>query len=85
LTGNKTKIAINGRNRIPDGLNGTTLTEVKNVANMSYTRQLRDFADYAGQNGLVYELYVRPTTKLSGPLLEAIENGTIILKHIPGI
>ena len=85
ITGNKTKILINGRGRIPDGLTGTTLTEIKNVANLSYLRQLRDFADFATQSGRVFELYVRPSTTLSGPLMDAIRRGDIILKFIPGI
>jgi len=87
FTGNKTRILINGRNRIPDGFDelGRTLSEVKNVNRLSYTRQLRDYADYARQNGFTFELFVRPDTRLSGPLLEAIRNGDIILRHIPGI
>jgi hypothetical protein len=88
LTGDKTKILINGRNRIPDGLTGTTLTEVKNVANLSYTRQLRDFADYARANNLSFELFVPQNTArfgLSGPLRDAIKRGDIVLKTIPGM
>ncbi len=85
LTGNKTKITINGRNSVPDGLTATTLTEVKNVANLSYTQQLRDFSDFAQQHDLVYVLYVRKNTTLTGPLQEAIRNGDIILKIIPGL
>ncbi len=84
LTGNKTKIAINGRNRIPDALADDLLIEVENVKDLSCSRQLRDFADYASQNGLTYELFVRPDTKLTGPLLEAIRDGDIVLKYIPG-
>lgn len=75
---------INGRNRIPDGITSTTLSEVKNVKALSYTRQLRDFADIAKQQGLRYDLYVRPSTKLSGPLMKAVEKGTINLRFIPG-
>jgi hypothetical protein len=87
ITGNKTKIFVNGRWRIPDGLSDDVLTEVKNVANLSYSRQLRDFADFAKANAKVFELYVRPNggTTLSGPLLDAIRNGDIILKFIPGL
>lgn len=82
--GKKQKFSINGRNRIPDGVTSTTLSEVKNVKSLSYTKQLRDFADIAKQQGLKYDLYVRPSTKLSGPLSQAIENGVINLKFIPG-
>ena len=79
----KTPISINGRTRIPDGLTPTTLSEVKNVASQSYTQQLRDFAAYAQQSGRTFDLYVRPNTRLSGPLQDAIRNGTINLKFIP--
>jgi hypothetical protein len=56
---------------------------------MSYTQQLRDFATYASQNGLRFDLWVRPTTQMSagtqmsGPLVEAIEAGVINLRFIP--
>ena len=79
----KTPISINGRTRIPDGLTPGTLSEVKNVASQSYTQQLRDFAAYAQQTGRSFDLYVRPNTRLSGPLQDAIANGTINLKFIP--
>jgi RHS repeat-associated protein len=82
--GKKKKFTINGRDRIPDGVTNTTLSEIKNVKSLSYTKQLRDFADIAQQQGLQYDLYVRPSTKLSGPLLQAVQNGTINLKFIPG-
>ena len=82
ISGNKYKIKINGRSRIPDGLTEKTLTEVKNVKSLSYTRQLRDFADYAKREGLNFELVVRQTTKLSGPLNNAILNGEIILRYL---
>lgn len=82
--GGKVKIPINGRSRIPDGLTNSVLTEIKNVKTLSYTRQLRDFADYAKAKGLDYHLYVRKSTELSGPLKEAIEGGAIELRFIPG-
>ena len=75
--GDKVKIRINGRNRIPDGLTGNVLSEVKNVDSLSYTQQLRDFADFAQQTGKRFDLYVRPNTKLSGPLQQAFNSGVI--------
>ena len=81
--GPKVQMRVNGCTRIPDGLPATTLSEVKNVSSLSYTQQLRDFADHAGKNGLTFDLYVRPTTQLSGPLQDAIRQGTINLKFIP--
>jgi RHS repeat-associated protein len=86
INGAKTKIPIPGttRNRIPDRLTPTTLSEVKNVASLSYTKQLRDFATYARHHNLIFELWVRSTTRLSGPLQEAIRRGEIVLRIIPG-
>jgi RHS repeat-associated protein len=69
--------------RIPDGLTDNTLSEVKNVAKQRYTKQLQDFAAYAKQSGRTFELYVRPTTRLSPALQEQIRSGNIILKFLP--
>lgn len=79
----KTPILVGWRIRIPDGLTGSVLTEVKDVASLSYTRQLRDFAEYAGANGLRFDLWVRRSTQLSGPLLDAKEAGIINVRYIP--
>lgn len=86
ITGPKVSIEIpgSGRIRIPDALTESTLTEVKNVGSLSYTRQLRDFTTYSQANGLDLQLYVRPSTQLSGPLQQAITNGQIKLNFIPG-
>ncbi len=81
--GDKAPIEVAGRGRIPDGLTSTTISEVKNVQSLSYTQQLRDFATYAGETGLRFDLYVRPSTVLSGPLAEAIAEGTIRIRYIP--
>jgi hypothetical protein len=64
----KTAIEIFGRTRIPDGLTATAVSEVKNVGSLSYTRQLRDVAQYARVTGRRFDLYVRPGAELSGPL-----------------
>jgi RHS repeat-associated protein len=71
--------------RIPDILNHEAgiIGEVKNVATLPYTNQLRDFAAYAGQQGYQFQLFVRPTTILSGPLQMEIENGAIMLQFLP--
>lgn len=81
--GPKVSIGVAGRVRIPDGLTSTVLTEVKNVGSLSYTQQLRDFAAHAGANGLRFDLWVRPTTRLSGPLAEEVAKGAINLRFIP--
>lgn len=82
--GDKTPIGVNGRGRVPDGLTPTTLSEVKNVGSLSYTKQLRDYVDYAArQPGMSVDLYVRRSTTLSGPLADAIAAGKITRKYIP--
>jgi RHS repeat-associated protein len=71
--------------RVPDILNHSArvIGDVKNVGSLSYTSQLRDFAAYASRNGYTYELWVRPTTQLSGPLQQAVANGEIVLRFLP--
>ena len=80
--GPKVAIDVAGRTRIPDGLTSTVLS-VKNVSSLSYTQQLRDFAAHASANGLRFDLWVRPTTQLSGPLAQEVANGAINLRYIP--
>lgn len=80
--GPKVKIAINGRARIPDGLTSSTLSEVKNVGYLSFTQQLRDFADFSQSTGRSFDLFTRPQTTISRPLQEAIDQGFINRKYI---
>ena len=68
--------------RIPDGLSSTTLSEVKNVRRLSYTSQLRDFSAFAKEANLSFDLYVRPDTRMTIPLQEAIGRGDINLRTI---
>ncbi len=70
--------------RIPDQLlhEQKIISEVKNVNYQSYTNQLKDFASYAKDKGYTFELYVRPDTRLSGPLQEAVAKGEIVLCFI---
>lgn len=65
---------INGRKRIFDGLNTDAVSEVKNVGRQWFSRQLRDYADYAKANGLRLDIYVRQGTRLSGSLKRAWED-----------
>jgi hypothetical protein len=81
--GPASRITVNGVTRIPDGLTSTVLSEVKNVGSLSWTQQLRDFATYASQNGLRFDLYVRPGARLSGPLLDAEARGLVNILEIP--
>ena len=57
------------------------LGEVKNVKSLSYTRQLRDFAAYAEQQELRFELTVRQGTQLSCPLQREVDAGKIVLER----
>jgi hypothetical protein len=68
--------------RIPDELNSSVLGEVKNVSNLSFTNQLQDFSGYAQQEQLQFNLYVRGSTTLSGPLQAAVDSGDINLLRI---
>ncbi len=71
--------------RVPDVLNHSArvIGEVKNVGSLSYTSQLRDFVSYASSNGYRFELWVRPTTQLSGPLQQAVSSGDVVLRFLP--
>ena len=58
-----------------------------NVETLSYTRQLRDYSEYAHANGLRFDLYTRPITqpssRLTGPLQDAIDKGLVNRLDIP--
>jgi len=64
--------------RVPDELTHVTLREIKNVAHLSNTAQLRDFLAYAQREGLTFILQTRPNTTFSGPLQELIDQGFIV-------
>jgi RHS repeat-associated protein len=49
--GPKVPIRVAGRDRIPDGLTTSRVSEVKNVGSLSYSSQLRDYVSYAQQTG----------------------------------
>ncbi len=80
----KTKIEVNERTRIPDGLTDTVLSEVKNTKKQSYTQQLKDFADFTQQTDRRFDLYMRGDVIVSKQLLDAIKKGTINAIPIPG-
>jgi Restriction endonuclease fold toxin 7 len=70
--------------RIPDALTATTLTEVKNVATLSYTHQIDDFLQYAQSQGMTFNLVVRSNTTLSGPLQSLVASGEInLIRMLP--
>lgn len=86
LFGPKVGIRIPGANnlRFPDNLTTTALTEVKNVASQGLTKQLRDYITVSQSTGRTFDLYVRPSTRLTSNLEAAILRGDINLKYIPG-
>ena len=83
ISKNTHKIMMNGRARIPDGFDQNMwVQEVKNVKSLSYTSQLRDYFGFANSNGLKMELYIRPSTNLSGPLQSAIKEMGVIVRYL---
>jgi hypothetical protein len=88
ITGPKEGFTMpSGVTRFPDAFDKDTnvLDEVKNVQSLSYTQQLRDYAAFTQQNGGTFNLYVRPSTRMSGPLWDAINSKQIIINYIPGV
>jgi len=86
ITKNTTRIdSLSGAKnyRVPDGLDATTLTEVNNVAKLDFTTQLQDYLHYSLMTGRKFVLKVRPTTKISKPLQDAIDAGFIKLEYLP--
>jgi hypothetical protein len=62
---------------------GSAIHEVKNVARLAYTQQLRSFAAFARTEGIEFVLWVRSDTVLSRGLLEAWESGEVVIGIIP--
>lgn len=85
----KKQIKINGRSRYPDHLTAEQIIEVKNVQSLGFTKQLRDYLEYANSRGLDFILYTphfpNGVEGMSGPLRKAIKDGLIIHKYIPGL
>ena len=59
-----------------------TIREVKSSANVYHTKQLRDYAAIAQRMGYSFELIVKESARVSGPLQNAIEEGLVTLKRI---
>jgi hypothetical protein len=71
---NTKKIKINGRDRIPDGIDDSrgAIQEVKNAKRQGLTRQINDSIDIVKGRGYTFEIIVRRTTKISKPLQKAV-------------
>ncbi|AMS05612.1 hypothetical protein AXH35_09280 [Acidipropionibacterium acidipropionici] len=78
---------VNGHKRISDGTNEDSITEVKNVKYLWYSRQLQDAWQHAQDEGKDFDLYVRGgenKTRLSPNLQKMIdENDRFHLRYIP--
>ena len=72
-------ISGKARYQIPDELTPIFLKEVKNVAKLDFTAQIRDSLHYAIEQGLDFILVVRKNTRLSQLLKDAISAGWIKL------
>lgn len=71
--------------RVPDILDTTEgiIGEVKNVKYQALTSQIRDDIAYAQQTGMRFELWINKSTRLSGPLKQAAQDGEVLVKTIP--
>ena len=78
-------ITTKSKTRIPDLIirGDKVLVEVKNVEQLSMTRQLREYLMWAEENGYTLELRTRKDTRLSSELEQLIQSGKI--KHNPCI
>ena len=71
---------LSGKMRFPDDLTKKALKEAKNVKKQGWTAQLKDYAEIAKQKGVPFELWVRESTNLSGPLQAAEARGDVFIK-----
>ena len=82
--GDKVAVNVNGRMRIPDGfIPGRPLSEVKNVATQGLTEQLRDYIQIAASREVPFNLYTNESTKITQPLQELIDAGTVNHFRLP--
>jgi len=70
--------------RVPDFWNKEykLIGEVKNVKQLSYTKQIEDYLLYAQKEGYTFFLQVRKTTQLSTTLKKLVDAGEIVLIYI---
>jgi len=55
---------------------------VKNVKKLSLTKQLKDTIELAKKKGKRVELFVRLSTKLTQPLIDAINDNKIVVREL---
>lgn len=73
FTKNTKSFVTNFGNRIPDFINAKTLGEIKNVSYQYLSRQIRGFLELAKKMDKTFVLVVTEGTKLSKPLVRAIQ------------
>ena len=61
-----TPIRVAGRNRVPDGLNSQALSEIKNVGDLEYSTQLRDYLAIARRMGIRFDSMCEEVTMEKG-------------------
>jgi RHS repeat-associated protein len=70
--------------RIPDALSTTTLTEVKNVAELRITDQIRDFTVFAQQNQLLFNIVTRQNATIAPSAQQFVQANRInIVRLLP--
>ncbi len=68
--------------RIPDELTKTSLTEVKNVKNLNYTKQIEDFILYANKKNLTFTIRLNSGCKKIAKRIKELEKvGGIIIDY----
>jgi hypothetical protein len=70
--------------RVPGGINRRegTISEIKNVGKQDWTDQLDDYAAYAQQKGLKFNLYLRKDAEVLPSLQDAVDKSEGVLKII---
>ena len=68
--------------RIPDALTRDLLVEVKGVKQLNLTKQVRDFIDFAADDGRQVVIAVKDSTKISRGFREFIETGQVIIVRV---
>ena len=82
ITKNTKIIEINGRNRIPDEVTDTMITEVKNVRYQYLSRQIQDTIDLSQKQNKTFRLVVRAGTDISKSLQAKIDSILGIIDRI---
>ena len=66
--------------RVPDGMNSTTIQEVKNTTGViRKTNQIEDFMRHATKTNRTFELIVNPAARLDRTLAQAHRDGNILV------